>query len=147
MGLSDLTKRFLQLAQVLHGWMELLTGLEASRRKRIAGYADDIAATLGRTGRALTLVQAEPDNRQVARLASREFGRISGYVEDIVALLERHLDGRKLAGVKRRLEALAAHGVGGAGDPALARKLALRQIDHLAEAEGYFRSLAERLRV
>lgn len=38
--------------------------------------------------------------------ATRELGRISGYVETIMAALEDQLDGRKQAGVKRRLEHL-----------------------------------------
>ena len=147
MRLTDLATSFLRLSQVLYGWVELLTGLEATRRARISSYADEIAATLGRAGQALLLAQAEPRNRHAARQASRELGRIAGYVEDIVVMLNGHLDGRKLAGVKRRLESLAGRAFEGAQDPALARKLALRQIDRLAEAEGYFRSLAERLAV
>ena len=75
-------------------------------------------------------------------MALREFGRIAGYVEDITDTLKDHLDGRKLAGVKRRLEQLVEE----------ARMLdALNHVDdarinRLYESEGYFRSLADRLR-
>ena len=147
MEINNLGSRFVALSKVLHGWLELLTGLEAARRQRIANYADDIASTFARAGQALLLAQAEPDNRLAARRASRELGRIAGYVEDIVALLESFLDGRKLAGVKRRLETLSAYGLAPGLEPKMARRLATGQIDHLAEAEGYFRSLAARLRV
>ena len=55
--------------------------------------------------------------------------------------MRHHLDGRKLAGVKRRLEQLE--------DPsrdALGGAQALRlQIDRLTAAEGYFRALADGL--
>ena len=37
----------------------------------------------------------------------RELGRLSGYVENIVATLEGRIDGRRLSGIRRRLEALA----------------------------------------
>ena len=147
MRITDQATKFLRLSKVLHGWLELLTGLEAARRQRISLYADEIAATLGRASQALLQLQNQPDNAQAARLVSRELGRIAGYVEDIVALLESHLDGRKLAGVKRRLDALSGPGFTDGEEPDLAWQLAVRKIDRLAEAEGYFLSLAERLRV
>ena len=147
MRITDLATGFLRLAKVLHGWLELLTGLEASRRQRISVYADEIAATLGRAAQALQLSQAQPRNRHAAQQASKELGRIAGYVEDIIVLLDSHLDGRKLAGVKRRLETLSGRGFEGGLEPELARQLAIDQIDRLAEAEGYFHSLAARLRV
>ena len=52
------------------------------------------------------------------------------------------LDGRKLAGVKRRLDQLAGKG------PMLAavRSADAQRIERLLEAEGYFRALADRLR-
>jgi hypothetical protein len=63
-------------------------------------------------------------------------------VEDIIRALDRHLDGRKLAGVKRRLEALAAE------EPirAAIRGADIQRVDRLLEAEGYFRALADSLR-
>jgi hypothetical protein len=53
------------------------------------------------------VLEKDPANARAGREAVRELGRIAGYVEDIVQALEDHLDGRKLAGVKRRLELLA----------------------------------------
>jgi hypothetical protein len=52
------------------------------------------------------------------------------------------LDGRKLVGVKRRLEALAAK------DPIVAavHSADTERIGRLLEAEGYFRALADGLR-
>jgi hypothetical protein len=79
-------------------------------------------------------------------------GRIAGYVEDIVAALEHQFDGRKLAGVRRRLERLAEPlptSQPAATPPAAqsARShLNGRRLDQLAEAEGYFRALADGLR-
>ena len=144
---TPLTLKYLRLSKVLHGWLEQLGGLEAARRQRIANYADDIAGTLGRAAHVLAQLEAQPDSRTLARQASTELGRIAGYVEDIVDLLQSDLDGRKLAGIKRRLEALPGQGLSGLPAPSLTRRLAIGQIDRLAEAEGYFRSLSERLRV
>ena len=52
------------------------------------------------------------------------------------------LDGRKLAGVKRRLDQLAGK------EPmrTAVRSADAQRIDRLLEAEGYFRALADRLR-
>ena len=74
--------------------------------------------------------------------AIRELGRISGYIETLVGVLDHHLDGRKLAGVKRRLEQLR---------PGELRQCVVSgrkpiHIDRLASAEGYFRALADGLR-
>ena len=75
--------------------------------------------------------------------AIRELGRISGYIETLVGVLDHHLDGRKLTGVKRRLEQLR---------PGELRRCVISgrkpiHIDCLASAEGYFRALANGLRV
>ena len=67
-------------------------------RRRSAQYAEQIAATLGRAPfRPWRRTRPTPAGRE----AVRELGRIAGYVEDIVRAWN-HLDGRKLAGVKRR---------------------------------------------
>jgi hypothetical protein len=83
-----------------------------------------------------------PADARAAREAIRELARIGGYVEDIVRALERHLDGRKLAGVKRRLDQLAGK------EPILTsvRSADAQRIERLLEAEGYFRALADGLR-
>ena len=69
-------------------------------------------------------------------------GRIAGYVETIVATLEDHLDGRKRAGVKRRLEHLKPFDL----EAAIREFGAFRHARRLASAEGYFRALADTLR-
>jgi hypothetical protein len=63
-------------------------------------------------------------------------------MSNIVSALERHLDGRKLAGVKRRLEALVVKG----SIVAAVRSADAHRIERLLEAEGYFRALADGLR-
>jgi hypothetical protein len=73
---------------------------------------------------------------RATREAIREFGRIEGYVEDIVRALEHHLDGRKLGGVKRRLDRLA----GPEPMRTAVRSADAQRIEHLLEAEGCFRA-------
>lgn len=110
MRLSDYTRKVLGIARTIHQWIGALSVLDASRRDRVARYAEEIAATLARAAEALARLETDPRDRAAARHALREFGRISGYVETIVGILVHHLDGRKLAGVKRRLEQLAPPG-------------------------------------
>jgi len=74
--------------------------------------------------------------------AFRELGRISGYIETMVDALEHHLDGRKLTGVKRRLELLWP----GELHRSVVAGRKPTHIDRLASAEGYFRALADGLR-
>ncbi len=136
--LSDYIKRLLGLASTIHQWGGTLTSLDQSRRERLAIYAD----TLARAAEALVKLESDPANRAAARTATREFGRILGYVETIVHALRHHLDGRKLWGVKRRLEQLGTAGL----EERAAHRGAKLQIDRLAAAEGYFRALADALR-
>lgn len=150
MPFSLYTVRLLGLAQTLHRWLGILCGLDRLNRERIAEYADAIAATLARAACALTRFDVAPAGaaaRAAARMeAQRELGRITGYVETIVAVLEQHLDGRKLAGVKRRLDQLDVERfvLGVTGDqPAAPGSL---RADRLLAAEGYFRALADGLR-
>ncbi len=143
MPLAQYLLKLLGLSQALHNLRSALSSLETTRREKIAVYADAIAATLARAAAAFATLERDPSDQRALREAIRELGRISGYVEDIVATLETHLDGRKLAGVRRRLEHLA--------DPQLpARAAALEgdthRIDRLLEAEGYLRALADGLR-
>lgn len=142
MVLLDFTIKLLGLSEAITRWRESLLKLEASRREKVALYAEEIAATLARAAAAFARLEKGP-NAAAEREAVRELGRITGYVEDIVAALEDHLDGRKLAGVKRRLEGLA-----GREPVRLAVKAAdAQRIERLLEAEGYFRALADSLRV
>ena len=142
MRLLDVTIKLLGLSETIHRWRGALAGLEADRRERVARYAEEIAGTLARATRAFARLQERPVDARAERIAVRELGRIRGYMEDIVQTLERHLDGRKLAGVKRRLDALAAK------DPlvAAAQSADAQRIARLLEAEGYFRALADGLR-
>ena len=133
----------LAIAETVHCWLSSLAVLDDARRVRVAGYAEKIAATLERAGEALRRLEAVPGDRNARARAVRELGRISVYVETMVGALEHHLDGRKLTGVKRRLELLRPgelHRTVVAG-----RKPT--HIDRLASAEGYFRALADGLRM
>jgi hypothetical protein len=142
--LPDYAQRLLRLAETVHGWLGAMGALDHKRRLRVAAYADEIAATLARAGDALARLKTEPVSCDKATEihAIRELGRISGYIETLVGALDHHLDGRKLAGVKRRLEQLR---------PGELRKSVICgrkpiHIDRLASAEGYFRALADGLR-
>src|SRR5262245_43554203 len=115
MDLSAYTRRLLSLARTLHRWAGALAGLDRARRGKVARYADEIAATLSRASASLVHLEADPKDRAAVRDSLREFGRITGYVETIIGALHQHLDGRKLAGVKRRLERLVPLG----SEPAL----------------------------
>ena len=142
MGPADYSKKLLGLARALHRWLGALATLDTTRRDRIARYADEIAATLQRAADALARLETDAGDRGSQRALVRELGRIAGYVETIVEVLDQHLDGRKLAGIKRRLEQLGLReGTGGAA-PAMDRN----QIDRLLAAEGYFRAIADGLR-
>ena len=140
---ADYAKRLLALAEVLNRWRGALSALDRSRREKVAAYADEIAATLARAAEAAQALEANPENKRAARDVLREFGRISGYLETIVGALQHHLDGRKLAGVKRRLEQLGPHPV----STALQASRTRARVDRLVAAEGYFRALADSLRV
>jgi hypothetical protein len=151
MPLSVYTMKLLALAETLHCWLTVLTGLDRANRERIADYAEAIAATLARAASALARLEQSPQSLVFRADALRELGRISGYVETIVAVLEHHLDGRKIAGVKRRLEHLdverLADGLA-TGHP-VARVDALEikaRCGQLLAAEGYLRALADGLR-
>jgi phytoene/squalene synthetase len=142
MRLLDYTIKLLGLSETIHRWQGAVAKLDADRRDSVAVYAEGIAETLGRAAAALAVLEKEPGATRAAREAIRELGRIAGYVEDIVRALEHHLDGRKLAGVKRRLDRLA----GGAPLRTLVQDADAQRIEHLLEAEGYFRALADGLR-
>jgi hypothetical protein len=140
--LADYARRLLCLAETVHRWLGALSALDDKRRARVAGYAERIADTLARAGDALGRLGRAPEDLRARRQAIRELGRISGYIETMVGALEHNLDGRKLAGVKRRLEQLRP------GELHASVLLGRRpeHIDRLASAEGYFRALADGLR-
>lgn len=142
MHLTDYILKLLGLSETIHRWHGSLLTLEADRREKIAQYAEAVAATLARAAVAFATLERDPNDRRALREAARELGRIAGYVEDIVRALEDHLDGRKLSGVKRRLDQLSEP------EPirVAVRRLDATRIEALHEAEGYFRALADGLR-
>lgn len=142
MPIAEYARCLLSIAETVHCWLASLSALDDSRRARVAVYAEKVAATLERAGGALRRLEAAPRDRLARAQAVRELGRICGYIETMVDALDHHLDGRKLAGVKRRLELLR---------PAELHNSVLAgrkptDIDRLASAEGYFRALADGLR-
>ncbi len=142
MRFFDYAQRLMALAETLFQWAGELAKLDHSRRLRVALYAEEIAATLARAAAALAILENRPTDQTALLAASRELGRISGYVETILAALEQHLDGRKPAGVKRRLDYLQPFEL----ETALADRAAFRHATRLTAAEGYFRALADALR-
>ena len=142
MRFADYTSHLIGLGQTIFRWVGQLSEIDRARRDKVALYAEEIAATLGRAASALAALETAPDDRTVLLAATRELGRISGYVETIVAALQHHLDGRKRAGVKRRLETLQPFEL----EAAIADAGAFRQARRLTAAEGYFRALADALR-
>jgi hypothetical protein len=143
-GLRDASKTLLSLAEALYRWTGALAGLDGVRREKVAGFAAAIADTLARLAESLLQLEQNPEDSAAKRQAVRDFGRIAGYLETLVGVLQHHLDGRKLAGVKRRLESLspgleaviATAGLAGAKVSA----------ERIIAAEGYFRALADSLR-
>lgn len=123
-------------------WQELLGGLESDRRRAVASYAQAIAGSTARAASAFERLVNRPGHAVARRNALRELGRLSGYVEDIVATLDGIVDGRRLAGIKRQLEALTAEGT----LEATVGNATHAHIERLVRAEGYFRALADGLR-
>lgn len=142
MRLQAYAQHLISLGQTIYQWAGHLSELERERRDKVALYAEEIAATLARAANALAALEKAPDDRPALLSVTRELGRISGYVETIMSALQRHLDGRKRAGVKRRLEHLQPFEL----EAALAENGAFRQARRLTAAEGYFRALADALR-
>jgi hypothetical protein len=147
MSLTATLLKLLGLTQALHALKASFDALETAHREKIAAYAEAIAATFARAAAAVAILEKQPDNAAARRDATREIGRIAAYVEDIVETLGAHLDGRRRAGLTRRLAELAAPDLapGITHRPADARRKP--PIDRLLEAEGYFRALADGLRV
>lgn len=142
MRFAAYTQHLISLGQTIYQWAGHLSEMDRVRRDKVALYAEEIAATLSRAASALADLEKAPNDRPALLAATRELGRISGYVETIMSALQRHLDGRKRAGVKRRLEHLQPFEL----EAALAENGAFQQARRLAAAEGYFRALADALR-
>ena len=143
MRISEYAKALISLGETFFRWAGEITIVDTRRREKIALYAEEIAATLARAAAAIATLEHTPDDHTAMISASRELGRISGYVETIVAALESDLDGRKRAGVKRRLETLEPFEL----EAAVHEHGAFRHARRMASAEGYFRALADSMRV
>ena len=144
MRLVDYVQRLTGLAATVHRWLAVAARLDSQNREKVALYAEEIAATLARAAAALANPRnTSRDDRSALLTATRELGRISGYVETIMSTLEDHLDGRKQAGVKRRLEHLRPFDL----EAAISEFGAFRHARRLTSAEGFFRALADTLRV
>lgn len=142
MRISDYVLKLLGLTETLQKWHLHLQTLASDRREKIARFAEEMAATLARAASALEALEANPGNVRAAREAIRELARVAGYIDDLVSTLDRHLDGRKLKGVKTRLERLDMP------DPVrlAVEKPSSFRVPALLEAEGYLRALADGLR-
>ncbi|MGQ0457241.1 MAG: hypothetical protein ACT4OU_09280 [Hyphomicrobium sp.] len=143
MRLADYAERLIGLSRAVYAWAGEAAAADRGRREKAALYAEEVAATLGRAAGALVLLDRTPEDRPALLAATRELGRIAGYVETMMGALEQHLDGRKRAGVKRRLDYLEPFDL----EAALSEAGAFRQARRFASAEGFFRALADALRV
>ncbi|HRD76395.1 MAG TPA: hypothetical protein PK264_10705 [Hyphomicrobiaceae bacterium] len=142
MRLVDITLKVLGISEAIRKWQSVARDLDGNRRDRIARYAEEIAGTIARIADAMGRLAELPGDRASLMVITRELGRLSGYIETIVACLEGRIDGRGLNGVKRRLESLREGAVMGTA----AQPVDAGQIDRLVAAEGYFRALADSLR-
>jgi hypothetical protein len=142
MRIADYTLKLLGLSQTLRKWLGVIAKLDGSRQEKIAKFADAIAGTLARAVDAFERIEKDPSDRAARRSAVRELGRLTGYVENIVATLEGHVDGRRLAGIKRRLEGIADENLIASS----VKNVDAVRIERLLECEGYFRALADGLR-
>ena len=142
MRTTDVTFKLLSIGQALRRWQGAMAEVDERRRDRIARYAEEIAATLARTADAFERLEREPGDKAAARAATRELARISGYIEGIAATLEGRIDGRRVIGLRRRLEGLALEGQ----IPATIACADATCVERLTAAEGYFHAIADGLR-
>jgi hypothetical protein len=142
MRLVDYTLKLLGISESLKRWQVAMGDLDDKRRDRIARYAEEIAGTLARAAAAYARLEVDPADAEAVNAATRELGRLQGYVENIIGTLEGRMDGRRLAGLKRRLEGLAARGLIATS----VRRANAARVGRLLAAEGYFRALADGLR-
>lgn len=146
MPIRDFLNRLVGIARTIQAWHAALLALDGDRREKLAGYAEQIAATFARAAEALSALAEDPDDALSRQDAVRELGRISGYLEDVVAVLDRALDGRKVAGLKRRLSQLGAPLAVSLASQAPLQSRGPPRPETLLDAEGYFRALADGLR-
>ena len=142
MSIQDFLFRLLGITRTIQSWHSALIGLDAIRREKLALYADEIAATFARAAVAFATLDRAPADKSARRDAVRELGRISGYLDDLLSVLDQAFDGRKLSGLKRRLGRLAKPAPSGLSAHSRDRP----RLETLLDAEGYFRALADGLR-
>ena len=142
MRLVDFTLKIAGITEAMRRWQLVVSDVDTRRRDKIARYAEEIAGTLARAAEAFERLDRDATDKAAARIATREFGRLGGYIENIVTSLDGHIDGRRLAGVKRRLEGLSLEGL----ISETVRQATPARIERLVAAEGYFRALADGLR-
>jgi hypothetical protein len=142
MPIRQFLLRLIGITRTLQTWQAALLSLDTARRDKLAAYAEEIAATFARAAQAFTILERTPTDIRARRDAVRELGRISGYLDDLVKILESVLDGRKLAGFRRRLSGLATPSPTSLGPSMRSNP----RLDALLDAEGYFRALADGLR-
>ncbi|MEO1206854.1 MAG: hypothetical protein AAFV45_11035 [Pseudomonadota bacterium] len=136
------TQQLIALAKTIAGWATELDKLNEEKRAKVADYVDKVADTLSRASGALDELVDDPGNKKQKRIAEQEFGRIKGYVDTIADVLQGHLDGRKLAGVKRRINGIDTDvRIAPRGSNTLPGIVA-----KIHEAEGYFRAISDALR-
>ena len=146
MPIRDFLLRLLGITRTLQGWHAALMALDRDRREKLAGYADEIAATFGRAAQAFSILDKHPSDPTARRDAVRELGRISGYLEDLLMVLASALDGRKVAGLKRRLSHLGTPIPASLAPGVASSARATARLETLLDAEGYFHALADGLR-
>lgn len=146
MPIGDFLYRLLGITRTIQAWHSALMALDQGRREKLAGYADEIASTFARASRAFAVLDSHPLDASARRDAVRELGRISGYLEDLLTVLDCALDGRKIAGLKRRLVRLGMPLTGGLANLGPNPSRGPSRLETLLDAEGYFRALADGLR-
>lgn len=142
MHVTDITFKLLGITQALRRWQDVFAEAETGKRERVAKYAEAIADTLARAANAYAKLERKPNDKAAIRAAVRDLSRLKGYVENIVETLEDRIDGRQIAGLKKRLEPLASEVLVSRG----IQRPESESIVRLAAAEGWFRALADGLR-
>ncbi|MFM9941218.1 MAG: hypothetical protein ACKVP7_17180 [Hyphomicrobiaceae bacterium] len=142
MRLVDYTLKLLGITEAMRRLQGVFGEVDEKRRDKIAKFSEEIAGTLARAAEAYERLEKDPADKTAARVAIREFGRLNGYVENILVTLDGRVDGRRLAGIKRRLEGLALEGL----MTDSVKRADSARIERLVAAEGYFRALADGLR-
>ncbi len=142
MRLADYAQHLLSLAETVHRWLGALGALDAKRRRRVAKYAEKIAATLARAGEALHRLEGAPRDGKARDEAIRELGASRAISRPSSAPSTATLTGASLPALKGGWSSSGRASC----TNAWYRGRKPRHIERLASAEGYFRALADGLR-